>query len=260
METIKLLADDVIWILRRLPKQLLVYMEKAQPGRVFLAGGFIRAAIANEEISDIDLFTPNKETARSGASAMASQFGRPGSPAKIQETQYAYTVMVKPYPIQFIHRWSYATPELCILDFDFTIAQAAVWFNPAVSGWDSCASDRFYADLAAKRLSYLSPDRQEDPGGSFLRLLKFYQRGYRVPLDSAGAIIARLVGGVDMDQIRSGAIATKVSKETRLGQVLTGLLREVDPATGSHVAYLASAHKGDELATGIRLHKEEAAE
>jgi hypothetical protein len=252
METVKLLADDVVWILRRIPQPLREYMEKVQPGKIFLAGGFIRAAIAGEEISDIDLFTPNKEAAKAGANAMAAQMGRPGHSCHIHETKYAYTVPAKPYPIQFIHRWSYDTPEKCVLDFDFTIAQSAVWFNPAdgVNGWDSCASDRFYADLAAKRLAYLSPDRQEDPGGSFLRLLKFYQRGYRIPLDSAGAVIARLIGGVQ---------AIELLDERRRGEVLTGLLREVDPNTGFHVAYMVSAPKGDESASGkgILLPKED---
>ena len=61
----------------------------------------IRAAIAGEEISDIDLFTPNKESAKTGANAMAAQMGRQGHPCHIHETKYAYTVLAKPYPIQF---------------------------------------------------------------------------------------------------------------------------------------------------------------
>ena len=40
---------------------------------------------------------------------------------------------------------------------------------------------RFYPDLAARRLVYTSPLRNEDAGGSILRVLKFYQRGYRIP-------------------------------------------------------------------------------
>ena len=57
-----------------------------------------------------------------------------------------------------------------------------------------------------------------------LRVLKFYQRGYRIPLDSLGAVIARLCQAVNW-----GKIETHGNTEAQLGKVLTGLLREVDP-------------------------------
>ena len=97
--------------------------------------------------------------------------------------------------------------------------------------------DRFYADLAAKRLIYRSPLRNEDAGGSLLRVLKFYQRGYRIPLNSLGAVIARLVNAVDEEKI--GAFAG--NHEQKLAKVLTALLHEVDPAIDpEHIAHLPS--------------------
>ena len=98
--------------------------------------------------------------------------------------------------------------------------------------WCSACDPRFYADLAAKRLVYRSPERNEDAGGSMLRVLKFYQRGYRIPLDSLGAVIARLIQGVK-DPI--------LLNEPKLARTLSGLLREVDPDIDpNHIAHLPS--------------------
>ena len=102
-----------------------------------------------------------------------------------------------------------------------SVACAAVWWTG--SGWSSVCHDRFYEDLAAKRLVYLSPERNEDAGGSLLRLLKFHRRGYSAPLWSVGAVVARMLGGVDKD---SGMMH---GTEGQRAAVITGLLREVDP-------------------------------
>jgi hypothetical protein len=80
-----------------------------------------------------------------------------------------------------------------------------------------CAED-YHADLAAKRVVYCAPQREEEPGGSLLRLLKFAGRGYSAPLDSVAAILARLTADVP-----SG---TEIE---RAATILTRL-REVDPA------------------------------
>ena len=119
---------------------------------------------------------------------------------------------------------------------DDTLKKFGIWWNG--KEWESLIDDRFYSDLAGKRLVYCSPKRNEDAGGSFLRVLKFYQRGYRIPLDSMGAVIARLVGGVRMDQVNG---------EEQLAKVLTGLLREVDPNVDpTHEAHLPSMKEDDD--------------
>jgi len=145
--------------------------------------------------------------------------------------------------VQVIHRWTYDVAEDLVQSFDFTIAKAAVWFDPVV-GWNSMCDETFYPDLAAKRLTYTSPQRNEDAGGSMLRVLKYYQRGYRIPLDSLGAVIARLMSGVEFDKIREGREETQ---EKQLAKVVTGLLREVDPNLDpSHIAHLPSEAEDDE--------------
>lgn len=230
--------QDLQWALQRTPVPVLELM-KRRGTRLLAAGGFLRSIIANEKINDIDLFSPTQEEALSAAQELAMG-------EKIYTTDNAYSVRVGRGPrnilAQFIHRWTFTKPEDMLNSFDFTIACGAFWYDPDVNmlnigQWQSMIDDRFYADLASKRLVYRAPTRNEDAGGSMLRVLKFYQRGYRIPINSLGAVIARLVNAVDEEKI--GAFSG--NHEQKLAKVLTALLREVDPAIDpDHVAHLPS--------------------
>lgn len=221
-------SHDVYWCVRRLPKSVFDLMKKHRQ-LVTLAGGYVRSCIAHEDINDIDLFTSSKDM----AGVLAKQLAGDGKPF---ETDNAFTVKPKPgLPVQFIHRWTFAKPQDVVPSFDFTVALAALWW--AGERWESLCDERFYTDLAAKRLVYCSPARNEDAGGSILRVLKFYQRGYRIPLDSLGAVISRLVMGVDEQKLYH----KDVPREQMLSKVLTGLLREVDPLIDpNHFAHFES--------------------
>ena len=210
--------------------------------KVMVAGGFIRSCITNEHINDIDLFVPSKDFGLELAKELAE-----GDEKRIHETDNAYTIKGYRIPVQIIHRWTFDDPGVCIQSFDFTIARAAFWCGALetekvgedgkpviVNSWLSLCDPRFYPDLAGKRLIYCSPVRIEEVGGSMLRVLKFYQRGYRIPLDSLGKVIARLVGGVSEE-----SYATR--DEDQMAKVLSGLLREVDPNIDpKHIAHLPS--------------------
>jgi hypothetical protein len=220
---------------------------KKYPNVLFAAGGFIRSCITNEHVSDIDLFTPSKEQARDLAQELASA----STSGKIHETDNALTVKGFRTPIQFIHRWTFTKPEDALESFDFTIAMAAFWCDKT-SGWQSCCGDRFYQDLAAKRLIYRSPIRNEDAGGSMLRVLKFYQRGYRIPLDSLGAVIARLNSGIEWDDLPLHR--TSGNRERAVAMVVTGLLREVDPLIdATHAAHLPSEDDGFDMQEELEI-------
>jgi|GEM_PF-1122865 len=240
MDPVQLLLDDILWVVRRLPAPLRDYMLTHRQGKLFLAGGFVRDCISNAKPSDIDLFVPSKDAATAAMVEICTAFG--WDPRKSIETENAYTIPLKPTPIQIIHRWTFESPEPAIESFDFTIAQAAIWTE--CGGWRGIASDRFYPDLAAHRLVYTSPIRQEEPGGSFLRMLKFYQRGFRITLESAGSLVARLVRDVDRGKVGDD--------EQAFGRVVAGLLREVDPRANLNedtVAFFADLNRGDESAT-----------
>jgi hypothetical protein len=204
---------DLSWCVRRLPKDVRDLI-KANPGKLSLAGGFIRAVIAREEISDVDLFSDTPEHAREWANKFNEKKGR-----RIGETENAYTVYGAGLPVQFIHRWTYAQPEAVISSFDFSICAAAIWWEG--NQWVGRCHDSFYEDLAAKRLVYLSPVRDEAAGGSLLRVLKYYARGYRIPMPSFAAVLNRLVAAIDVKHAEHGGGGVE--------NVILGLLREVDP-------------------------------
>lgn len=218
------LTDEDLYLIKsRLPKIVLEAM-KLRRQKVFLAGGFIRAVIAKEDIADIDLFTTSLDEANSLANELKVAAGE--SFIKIVATENAVTLLGLKYPVQIIHRWTFANPADCVESFDFTVAKAAMWFEDRINNdkpvRTSVCHPLFYADLAAKRLRYTSPVRDEEAGGSMLRLVKFSHRGYHPMLDSLAAVVARLVGKIDY--------AKTGSSEQQIAFVISGLLREVDPS------------------------------
>lgn len=86
---------------------------------------------------------------------------------------------------------TFNTPAELVEGFDFTVCQAGVW-------WDgdqmrSTAAPSFYKDLEQKKLVYATLGRDDDRGSALLRVLKFYQRGYRITLPSLSRVLAQLV-------------------------------------------------------------------
>ncbi len=239
--------QDLLWCTRRLNPLVRAMLKKYGP-RVFVAGGYVRSCVGNEPVNDVDVFVSSKEDALLFASYLAA------GEHKIHETENAYTLRGFGPAIQFIHRWTFTEPGACIASFDFTIARGAFWWEPMpttedqnTGAWRSIVDPDFYADLAGKRIVYAAPVRNEDAGGSMLRVLKFYQRGYRIPLDSLGAVIARLMQGV-----RSEAFEDRKDRtvEEQLAKVLTGLLREVDPNIDpDHIAHLPTIEEATTTST-----------
>jgi hypothetical protein len=221
---------DLQRIVKTLPSDI-VKLLKESGGRVFLAGGFIRASIAGEKINDIDLWGSSKHHLGLLADALTSKRNGQGHKTICMRTENAYTVLTQGRtPVQFITRWVFEEPEHCAESFDFSIASAAVWWNPTlewregpyprVGGWDSYCADSFYRDLASKSLVYMSPARNEDAGGSFMRLQKFMHKGYSISPGNLAKVVARLVSKVRFRESDS---------EEHTSQVILGLLREVDP-------------------------------
>ena len=211
----ELTKNDLNFVLTHLPKDVRILIEE---NPVFLGGGFIRAIIAGEKPSDIDLFGKTKEQLQVFAYKLSNSRG-----VKVHETKNAITLLCNPrLTVQFITRWVYDTAEGVMASFDFTVCQAVIWYDWDSSTWKSAISESFYCDLAARRLVYTMPQRNEDAGGSILRVRKYLSRGYNIQAQSLGKCIARLYMG-----IRSESFA--MHDETEMGKVLTGLLREVDP-------------------------------
>lgn len=223
---IPLTICDLKWCVNRLPKDVLALM-KEEGNKVVLAGGYIRARITGEKPSDIDMFTTTAESAELYARRLADK-------KKLIETDNAWSVVGKGLTVQFIKKWVYERPCDILESFDFTIARAGIWF--ADGDWYGLCDDSYYVDLAARRLVYCSPKRIEEAGGSMLRVLKFYQRGYRIPLDSLGGVIARVMTGINFSD--------HCDSEEDWKRIITGLLREVDPDTDpNNIAHLPAQNE-----------------
>lgn len=215
----KLNKDDLRNVVLHIPKDIREQM-KRRPAKLFLGGGFIRAVIAGEKISDIDLFGHNKEVLTEIGYKLAMDRGN----TKTHITKNAMTVLTENrLPVQFITRWLFSNPEDLAKSFDFTVCQSVVYYKDGE--WHSITHESFYADLAAKRLRYTYPQREEEAGGSMLRVMKYVKRGYSISPESLGGVMARVTMGVISHENFNG----RHNNEYDIAQFTKGLLREVDP-------------------------------
>lgn len=237
---VQLAPSDLGTILAHVPKDLREVMENCarkfgtlDSCAVFLAGGAIRSILSGEPPSDFDVFSSTPIYAGNMAEALLATREETGPPraSRRYQTGNAITVLTPGrIPVQFISAWQYTDGHDLINDFDFTIAQAAVW--PVITDyggleWTGYTSREFFHDLARKQLVYLSPVRKEHPGGSLLRMRKFLRRGYNISTDSMATLMARFVKSVVLDRMGEGRIDTRT--ESGLSMVLKASLREIDP-------------------------------
>lgn len=209
-----LTKQDLRLCVSRIPKDVREIMAKYN---LIVGGGFIRSTIAGEKVNDIDLFGPDKQTLELAANQLRYQ--RNG---RLHTTENAFTVLsASRIPVQFISKWLYKTAAEVCADFDFTVCQAAIETSDDKT-WTCVCSDSFYPDLAAKRLVYTFPQREEAAGGSLIRVRKFLKRGYNIQAYSLAGVIARL-----MQKVYASSLVD--NSEQGLTMVITGLLREVDP-------------------------------
>jgi len=187
---------------------------------LILAGGFIRACVANETVTDADFFGHSTSFLESCVDTLHKKHG-----GKVHKTQNAFTYRMEKgcLPVQFITRWLYTNPEKLLKEFDFTVAKAAVWWDSDSGKFLSACDSRFYPDLAAKRVVYTRPVRHEDAGGSLLRVRKFLSRGYQIHIKDFAGVLARLVQG--LPDIKDWETYSGVNIEDSILK----LLKEVDP-------------------------------
>jgi hypothetical protein len=212
--------NDLNYIVRHIPKDLRkLMMDHSGDAGIRIGGGFIRSIIAGEKISDIDVFGSSRDQLKIVSGTLA--YERNCVP---HESQNAYTLLSPPrWPVQFIFRWTFDSPDLCMASFDFTIAQSVIWYdNDKQPHWQSICHDNFYSDLAAHRLVYTFPQRIEDAGGSIMRVRKFLSKGYNIQPESFAGVISRVCMGVDQ-------VAKSVPGESFLSKLVQSLLIEVDP-------------------------------
>jgi len=188
---ISLKSEDVYRCECQLPSDLKEVM-RSRSGEVVVAGGFVRSLLSGRCTDDVDVFVPSAKTAQN---LVRNVVDHPGA---VRVEKDRVTVFGKRFNVEFIFRWSFEHPEDLVRILDFTVCQAGIWYD-SDGKLVGQACDRFYGDLRDRRLVYSCPDRREegDEGGSFLRLFKYYDEGYRPSAHTLGRLVARVASGVD---------------------------------------------------------------
>ena len=234
--------EDLDWCIKRLPRKVEKLL-KEYSCNLTIGGGYIRSCITGDELKDIDLFVNSSDTAKLVNQELLKEGQR------TFKTKNAYTIFRGPKPpIQIINRWTYKRPEDVLNDLDFTICCASIWYENG--RFHSAIHDQYYSDLAAKRLRYTEPNRIEECGGSLLRVLKYYNKGYRIMLTSFAKVISRMmmgVKGLDFQGAKtSEESADDWSMEKQLAKVINGLLVEVDPNAIGEVDFVRDTEEEEE--------------
>lgn len=236
----ELAPEDLAWCIKRLPRKV----EKALRDfscNLIVGGGYIRSCITGDHLKDVDLFVNSEDTAKLVNDKIKKDEQRDF------KSKNAYTILRgdKP-PIQIIKRWVYARPEDVLKDLDFTICCACIWYENGE--FKSAIHDHYYSDLAAKRLRYTEPNRIEECGGSLLRVLKYYNKGYRIMLTSYAKVISRMMMGVKELKFKNSDIEYEPgwTKENQLAKVINGLLVEVDPNAVGEVDFIKDTEPKEE--------------
>ena len=166
-QTMPLLREDIEWTIRHIPRVLRDLMIENE--ELWLCGGAIRSCIIGKRISDYDFYTNTRESADRIAAKLEIKTG-----AKVRKTINTLTIPLEGYPsVQIIKRWFKRSPTETIVRFDFSICQAAIYYRCEKRQFEGICTQAFYPALAGRRLEYVGPDREEAPGGSMLRIIKY---------------------------------------------------------------------------------------
>lgn len=209
----ELTVGDLHLVVTRLPKDI---REMCKNEGVIIGGGFIRETISGGKVKDVDIFGSNERDLKSIARCLRRE-----RKAHKFSTDNAVTVLTNGrLPVQFITRWVFNDLQSCVESFDFTVCQAGVQFDKETEKWTSCIHDNFYSDLAAKRLVYTFPEREEEAGGSIMRVMKFLPRGYNIQTQSLAGVMSRIAAQLE---------ERVFGDEKAIAAIFKGLLVEVDP-------------------------------
>lgn len=165
----KLKEKDSHAIVVSLPTEVVKAMKETG---VLLAGGFIRDCLGYcDTPKDIDLWTNQRD------GRVLRCFQQVG----VEIDRHDMLTNVKGigyFPIQVMHGFVFTNPEELVNRFDFSVCQAAIWYDKAAGEWDSYCSDAFYSDLVAKRLVYTGGTSFGGVAGSIQRSYRLTKRGY----------------------------------------------------------------------------------
>lgn len=184
MTIMTLHPDFVSLAVNNLPDEIRGVLMKLGPG-LCVAGGFVRDTLLGEEPKDIDLFGTGVKVV-ADAITVLEKLGY----KRVSDTRNAVTFLSPEGPkVQVIRRVYYPTHEALVDSFDFSICQTAVWW--AGDRFVGYCTEAFSEDIVNGKARYTAPERDEDPGASVLRMVRFAGRGFEVPQEDIENCLAR---------------------------------------------------------------------
>mgnify|MGYP001306427689 FL=1 len=160
---------------------------KRFPTKLMVAGGFVRDFLTEARPKDVDIFAITKGVLEEAWEEFWARTEKYPFKKKTKNTVTFCSNDELP-KVQFIDKCFYPTAQALIESFDFTICQSAIYWNGLQ--WVGVCTEAFWTDICDWTAHYTAPQREEDPGASVLRMVKFARKGYEIPEDD----IARVVG------------------------------------------------------------------
>jgi len=151
----------------------------------YVAGGFIRAFMAGEPRTDLDLFCESKTDAR----VTWDRLGAAGY-RRVFSSPLAETLAppgLHPGRVVQVVLHTCAPPAAMLSTFDFTVCCAALTFDWPAGQARLLLHPEFYRHLAGRLLVY-QPGAPR-PISSVKRVCKYVRRGYRIPEESLLALL-----------------------------------------------------------------------
>jgi hypothetical protein len=154
-----------------------------------VGGGFVRDIVSGKEPKDIDVFCNTDSTVHGIQDFLEWEIDG----ARTKENKNSVTIdsfIETITPIQIVNRWYVWPPEELVKTFDWGICQAAVYWDGRQ--WQGVCTQAFIDDLANAAATYMSPNRDEDPGASVLRMVKLARKGYTITEESIAGCLGRM--------------------------------------------------------------------
>lgn len=204
-----------------IPEDLRQGLMAAGP-RAVIAGGFLRSVgsrvlwsrckHAEERAKDIDVFVTSDE--RIDVVSRPLFNGRDW----VRHDRSCTIRRAGETPIQVIGEWEFEHPAELIALFDFTVIQAAMWWDG--SDWQGIASESWRRDVSDREACYNAT--APNPAGTLVRIARFVDLGYSIPDGSLACIAVRAT-----EQARECAASRgRRAEDTDLAVVLERLLGE----------------------------------
>lgn len=164
----------------------LVRLMKDNPGKLYIAGGLPVCSLIGAPIGDINIFGTDRLLLMEAARTYGLY-----SPCHMMEpTKYAVSVNGRIGRVQFELKEVYQSAWECIDSFDFSVCQAAIWFE--YGKWQTVCSAKFYSDLNARKLRFINQERDdESPVVSLWRAAKYTERGFTLSRSDKLALLDR---------------------------------------------------------------------